>query len=747
MFFDYASRGAQQGRENRNRQRRELAQAFQQFQASNPEATVQDFQSFIDSMAGNGLGSNYIRGGAPSQDVLQSLAEQGQARKQQRLLEQTSANFRRRAEDLSTLEAMADRAVLGMSGDDFDGAYNTFVQSLGPNGQQIVNGMNLRNRFTIQNRDTLMGRRLMESMPQIDNYLNMYGYNTEALDPDQMSRFFGLPANQMQPFIEAANRKIQMSMQEWRQTNNSNLMQIARDAATTLGPEGVEPALRNYLQNSPFGEQMLEGFDFAPYVTEAERLVSEREEQNQIESQGRVNRMIDAWESNARLQRFLRDGDNDSALQQMYDIAARNLSDEDFQRLYGKTKEEVSSNPALAFQSDLDRYVGSERDAQEENYATRSQELDATLAEVSRTYVTNNQGRLTEVLGNYFSEQVAGTLGMQLGQRYAYSPELANAVFEINSGMDEETREAAQDNPAVAVSYILEQLQSRGFTPNIEQTRDQFIEQQREQNGLYQPQTFDDWFNSETDSVTTAMNGYRERFNQMLEAYGNNPSVLASELMKLKTVVDSVPALVEQEMAARARSERTWLYYNSGGWDQARVQQGIIDPANNGAAELSRVIEQAITQANERANETPEPVPSNQTVDAPSEDQSSISRSVSESVEEVYGVGNEIRSSVNMRPAGAVGWITSPLHAGLRWLSEEGVMNEADAQGVQDRRAWVEPRFDRLQEYGRNLKNMNPQLYAQMLVDFQNMTAEQLSQKYDPVLDALANDRQIRLPQ
>ena len=52
-----------------------------------------------------------------------------------------------------------------------------------------------------------------------------------------------------------------------------------------------------------------------------------------------------------------------------------------------------------------------------------------------------------------------------------------------------------------------------------------------------------------------------------------------------------------------------------------------------------------------------------------------------------------------------------------------------------------------VQEYGRHLKNMNPQLYAQMLVDFQNMTSEMLSEKYDPVLDALANDRQIRLPQ
>ena len=224
MFFDYASRGARDNREKRNRQRRELAQAFQQFQASNPEATVQDFQAFIDSMAGSGLGSNYVRGGAPSQDVLQSLADQGAARKQQRLLEQTSQNFRRRAENLSTLEAMADRAVLGMSGDDFDKAYDDFVSSLGPDGQSIINGMNLRNRFTVQNRDILQGRRLMESMPQIDNYLSMYDYNAEALDADQMSRFFGLPANQMQPFIEAANRKIKMRMQEWRTQNNGEMM-------------------------------------------------------------------------------------------------------------------------------------------------------------------------------------------------------------------------------------------------------------------------------------------------------------------------------------------------------------------------------------------------------------------------------------------------------------------------------------------------------------------------------------------
>lgn len=750
MFFDYASRGARDNREKRNRQRRELAQAFQQFQASNPEATVQDFQAFIDSMAGSGLGSNYVRGGAPSQDVLQSLADQGAARRQQRLLEQTSENFRRRASDLSTLEAMADKTVLGMNDDNFDGAYDAFVQSLGPNGQQIVNGMNLRNRFTTQNRDLLLGRRLAETMPALQNYLSMNEYSLESLDPAAMSSFFGIPESQIQPFVTAAERQVRMKMTEWWQANNARMQDVANAAAM----EGLDPeeAVLNYIKNSPMADNLikdgkLQDYDMSNFVEMSNRVVQQRDEADEVAAQGRVNTMIDGWESNARVQRFLRDGNNEQALAAMFDVADRHLTDADFQRLYGKTREQIKANPELAFASDIERYVSSERDVQEENYQTQSQELDKSLSEVSRTFVANNQERLTEVLKNYFSEQVAGTLGMQLGQKYAYSPQLANAVFQINSAMDEETRASAENNPAVAVNYILQQLEAQGFTSNIEETRDRFIQQQREVNGLYQPQTFNDWIASETDGITTALNGYRERFNEMLSAYGQNPQLLASELMRLKQTISTVPDAVQAEMSARQRSERSWLYYNSGGWNQSQVDNQIIQPTTVQIAELSTLIDQAIADANERANTQPLPVPSDQTVDAPSEDQSSISRSVSEGVEEVYGVGNEIRSSVNMRPAGAVGWISSPLYRGLRWIAEEGIMNEADAQGVQDRREWVEPRFDRLQEYGRHLKNMNPQLYAQMLVDFQNMTSEMLSEKYDPVLDALANDRQIRLPQ
>ena len=748
MFFDYASRGARDNREKRNRQRRELAQAFQQFQASNPEATVQDFQAFIDSMAGSGLGSNYVRGGAPSQDVLQSLADQGAARKQQRLLEQTSENFRRRASDLSTLEAIADNAVLGMNDDNFDGAYDAFVQSLGPNGQQIVNGMNLRNRFTTQNRDLLLGRRLAETMPALQNYLSMNEYSLDSLDPAAMSSFFGIPESQIQPFVTAAERQVRMKMTEWWQSNNARMQDVANAAAM----EGLDPeeAVLNYIKNSPMADNLikdgkLQDYDMSNFVEMSNRVVQQRDEADEVAAQGRVNTMIDGWESNARVQRFLRDGNNEQALAAMFDVADRHLTDADFQRLYGKTREQIKANPELAFASDIERYVSSERDVQEENYTTRTTGLDAQLTEVSRTFVPNNQERLTEVFKSYFDDQVAGTLGRQIGSDYAYSPQLETAVFQIMSALPEDVRNQAENGAAPAVAYILQQLQEQGFTPNIEETRNQFIEQQRQRNGFYQPQTFDDWFNTETDEINSTISGYREGLNQMLEAYNNNPQVLASELMKLKAAVETFSAEVDTEMQARRATERTWLYYNSGGWDQARVQTGIIDPVNNTVTELSTMIDQAIAEANERAaaSEDPPVDPNSIQVDAPDQEGTVIGSTLTE-----FGANSmanqQIRAAAGFATDGT--WLGMPqglIGKPFQFVSDM-FSSEAEYERRLAMRDYIESAAAGVNEYGSLLlQNGMQDRFTQMLRDIETMTPEQFEAKYAAAINQLKQRRTI----
>ena len=70
-FTNFGQAWQKRGDELR-RQRREIADAFQQFKKDNPYASLEEFQDYIDDISG---GSNYLRGGAPSQWVLEGIAK------------------------------------------------------------------------------------------------------------------------------------------------------------------------------------------------------------------------------------------------------------------------------------------------------------------------------------------------------------------------------------------------------------------------------------------------------------------------------------------------------------------------------------------------------------------------------------------------------------------------------------------------------------------------------------------------
>ena len=72
------SAGSLQNDRRMKRERRELAQAFNEFTRLNPMATAGEFQGFIDSMAG---GSNYLRGGMPSGDALNAVIKSADQRR------------------------------------------------------------------------------------------------------------------------------------------------------------------------------------------------------------------------------------------------------------------------------------------------------------------------------------------------------------------------------------------------------------------------------------------------------------------------------------------------------------------------------------------------------------------------------------------------------------------------------------------------------------------------------------------
>jgi len=96
------------------RRRVELAQAFNEFRATNPHATLVELQGMVDTMSG---GRGYLRGGLPSAEVLSTIA--GENEKSRRRAEQLAQleDLQTRASMQGTLSQIAEQALLGSNGD------------------------------------------------------------------------------------------------------------------------------------------------------------------------------------------------------------------------------------------------------------------------------------------------------------------------------------------------------------------------------------------------------------------------------------------------------------------------------------------------------------------------------------------------------------------------------------------------------------------------------------------------------
>jgi len=95
MNFDFAmnvTQGARENDEQMRNKRLENLKVLEEFKRLNPEATTQDLVGLTEQLSG---GSNWLRGGMPSQDILSHLGQIGQERKQRRIGDEKYVDFTR----------------------------------------------------------------------------------------------------------------------------------------------------------------------------------------------------------------------------------------------------------------------------------------------------------------------------------------------------------------------------------------------------------------------------------------------------------------------------------------------------------------------------------------------------------------------------------------------------------------------------------------------------------------------------
>lgn len=210
--------GFNESQENMERKRVELAKAFEEFKASNPYATVQDFQSFIDMASG---GSNYVRGGAPSADVLKSLAENNKVEfdKKQRMdaiNEQSKlASLRDQVTPLFQNALMAgNREGVDQRIADAYTENKALVDMLG--------GENFLTTFNQTSYDRGMFDLTSKALPTIKNMIAMSG---GKVDKDAISRATGISIDLLDGAITQAQTALQRESDQWYMSRQTDLSQ------------------------------------------------------------------------------------------------------------------------------------------------------------------------------------------------------------------------------------------------------------------------------------------------------------------------------------------------------------------------------------------------------------------------------------------------------------------------------------------------------------------------------------------
>lgn len=740
MFASGLSQGFYERGEQRNRQRREIANAFNQFKQQNPEATLQDFQSFIDAQVGNGLGSNYLRGGAPSNEVLGSIAQSNLRNKNRRIAEETRKDIMAQGDLSGYLDGMMDKALLNADPKKLEDAKSTFLSGLSPEAQQAVTNSGTLNNWTESRYNFLQGQRMMTMLPEIDNYLKLNNYSLNSITPDKMASAFGIKPYEAQQFVDAAKNRISLQMTEWWQNNNSRIAAVAEKAAQRKGASrnSIMESVELYLKNSKLQDNfkteykpLLDGI-----VTEAEELMRERELNMENEAAGRFATFESEVESNGDLARLIANGDQKSALEKIKTIAQRRLNDEDFVKLFGAGEKQIKPS---AFQDILDGRVSFLTDAQALQYQKNYEVISGQTKELTSGFNEKNIGNLNAALKTGLGDDMAGQLAYALGGEYYATSDLANKVFTAIRDMPEDID---SENQSAVVQYIKDTVGKTAIPLNQALAAQKGMLEER--NGLYAPQGFDEFIRSESDQLITSMADMDSDYRDVLSKYGSDPAKLIAALNQLSQGINQFENGLASEMKTRERNRLDWVKPNTGGYNPAMVKSEILDPAKSKIAAMADMIQSTIKTATEKLNQQTDVVPENgPNVDDARTDVSPVGGFVMDTIN-AGGVTKDIANAVNFaNRGGPVGTLMTPIVGAGRELYENTVLSEAENERRDKVRDWVSQNEDRLYEYGGLMQQENPERYKKMLNDLATMTAEQMEQSYGFLLDILAKKRVV----
>ena len=559
--------GFNEQQETDERKRIELAQAFQELRAANPYATGMELQSYVQQLGG---GRNFLRGGMPSGEVLQGIAQSNAASKQRMLDDRkrtiASDNMNlalNRANLMSSLSGFADDALLnsGLSSENtvdqnnklLKEAESSVIEMFG--GQETFSGLGLSTDglFTNERYNRLRTAEVSKYLPQA---LDLIKANRGDIDALTLQNTYGIPSNMVNGVIDAAKKQYAQEQATFEFNNETALI----NRAVTFMNEGVD--ITDALTSISLETENKFGFALSDDLkskiqAEATRIYNRREEEQTQADNDRIGGLmanaIENIRNNVDFRTAVFTG-NPQTIQDAFDKAvARAPAD-----VQEKLKEQQDSLVA--------EIVNTLQFEQRDRIAAASDAFDASIPQKQATITSENQ----EIVNTYFGIKRQGQdtpyrrdallAATTLAKQYRMSP---YAISLLQNAWDQQARDAGVDPEASSVGFeemlgLGQSILAQGGVMDLNDFVDQAVGQDRSRAGLVGP-------TGPVEAATWVANTQQEMDNSILGLEGAARKVLASSNPDdIERGIAAVMRKFENELSVFASSVDAAIKYSYG---------------------------------------------------------------------------------------------------------------------------------------------------------------------------------------
>ena len=551
------SDGYRKQQETGERKRLELAKAFQEFQRQNPTANPMEFQAFIDSMAG---GSNYLRGGMPSGDMLKAITDRADTRRANEDADRERGILEKNIQLQTSLEGAATGIMLGYQ-DPGDNGYelkdfNAMSDQLkerfpGVDFDKI--GFDPTTMFTGDRRRSAIAARVAEYLPTITNLVQSSG--GKEITAKQLSAM-NVPPALIEPLITQASQLEDERRDVFARTRGLEISREAQEQIALGNTEVYAHLVETFgSENLPKKDSPLMKQYIADATTAANEAKNNRDRATLKLGRDLTNDMM----ANDGLRSSLFLDDRAQTEQAMLDFAKSEMTDADFEAVFKKKKADAQAEDMSGY---VDNMIASLSVVQRKEITDARQGAKGKVTEIVANARTSNDAAVINRFGDPSKDKAPPQVGnggrsaqlaaQSLAKKYAMTPSVLQAIENVFASVPADEPQTMTSIMAYVEADPAFQRAAKGNL--LEDVLGRLEDDANNQYGRRSQQTYGEWYTDTQSRVESTMSSYKDKVATATAMFQDDPVKL---VQALQAVASNLNASMEDAVSDWRSAEQS----------------------------------------------------------------------------------------------------------------------------------------------------------------------------------------------